>query len=416
MRLVEIQERSTPAEGVRSDGRLHVLSLSTVFPNRQQRDLGSFVRSRLLAVARSAHIKVVAPVPVLDYSNPRGEWLAGVSLPAIEHDGPLEVLHPRWLFPPFGTALNGPCMFLRLRGSLQRLRRTYRFHLIDAHFGFPEGVAAALLARSMDCPFIVTLRGNEPIFAENAARRRSISWALRQAARVICVSEELRRFALSTGVEPNRTTVIPNGVDTDLFYPRDRAAARARFGFSREARLIVSAGRLVEAKGHHYIVGALRRLIDSGIPAQLAIAGGPCREDRFESVLRGEIARLGLEDNVRLLGTVSQPDMPDLFSAADVFCLASFAEGWPNVVHEAQACGAPVVSTRVGGAPEMLPADEMGFLVPARDAGALEEALRLALARDWDRRAIADWGKSRSWRQVASEVIAEMHRALANAG
>lgn len=389
-----------------------MLSLSSVFPNPLEPQHGAFVRSRLQAIAEWADVKVVAPVAAVDYSNPGGQWFANFSLPAARRDGPLEVFHPRWFFPPFGTPLNGPCMFLRLRPMLAALRRSHPFDLIDAHFGFPEGVAAAMLARSAGCPFLVTLRGNEAIFAENAARRRTIIWALGRAARVICVSEELREFARSLGVEASRTAVIPNGIDAETFYPRDREAARARFGAPPQVPVIVSAGRLVEAKGHHILLEALRSLAESGIPAQLLIAGGPCREDQFEAAIRGRIAQLGLEDRVRLLGAVTAADMPDLFSLADVFCLASFAEGWPNVVHEAQACGAPVVSTRVGGAPDMIPSPEFGYLVPPRDAAALERALREALSRNWDRETISGWGRSRSWRQVAREVLSEMRQAL----
>jgi glycosyltransferase involved in cell wall biosynthesis len=95
-------------------------------------------------------------------------------------------------------------------------------------------------------------------------------------------------------------------------------------------------------------------------------------------------------------------------SAADVFCLASTNEGWPNVVHEALACGAPVVATDVGAVPEMLAGGRYGCVVPVNDPAALEKALAEALQRDWDRAAIAAWGGARSWRQVASEVWEEM--------
>jgi glycosyltransferase involved in cell wall biosynthesis len=98
-------------------------------------------------------------------------------------------------------------------------------------------------------------------------------------------------------------------------------------------------------------------------------------------------------------------------SAADVLCLASSSEGWPNVVHEALSCGLPVVATNVGAVPEMIPSDQFGLVVPVGDVPALTEALALALQKPWQRAAIAAWGNSRSWDQVAREALEQMQAA-----
>jgi glycosyltransferase involved in cell wall biosynthesis len=100
-------------------------------------------------------------------------------------------------------------------------------------------------------------------------------------------------------------------------------------------------------------------------------------------------------------------------SAADVFCLASTNEGGPNVVHEALACGTPVVAADVGAVPEMLGAGRRGEIVPLNDPAALRRALEQALENEWDRRAIALWGQSRGWRQVACEVLHCMQTVIA---
>jgi glycosyltransferase involved in cell wall biosynthesis len=98
-------------------------------------------------------------------------------------------------------------------------------------------------------------------------------------------------------------------------------------------------------------------------------------------------------------------------SAADVFCLASSREGWPNVVHEALACGAPAVATDVGGIQDMLPSPEHGIIVPAGNHAELTMALGRALSRQWDRGRIAAWGKSRSWTEVAAETADVLREA-----
>jgi glycosyltransferase involved in cell wall biosynthesis len=393
-----------------ADGRsngLRILTLATVFPNSRNPEFGTFVRSRMRHVADLAEVKVIAPTPFLDYSHPRYDFFASRSLARRRQDGPLEVFQPRWWYPPLGTPLNVWCLYGRVRGLARRIRRTWPFDLIDAHFAYPDGVAAAHLAQTLDLPFMVTLRGNETMFGRNAGARRAMAWALGRAARVLSVSEDLRRFAISLGVDPARTRTVPNGIDPEQFCPRDRAVARARYGIDPEAPVILAVGSLVERKGHHRIVRALRQVRDRGIDARLVIAGGPGPEGRFEERIRETIAETGLQEQVRLLGHVSPRELPDLMSAADVFCLASDMEGWPNVVHEAQGCGAPVVATSVGGVPEMVSSEEYGFVVPPHDVDAMAAALGKALTRAWDRPAISAWGRSRSWRQVARDVVDE---------
>jgi teichuronic acid biosynthesis glycosyltransferase TuaC len=393
-----------------------ILTLSTVYPNPNEPGLGLFVRARLQKMASLAQLKVIAPIPAIDYQNPLRNGPRRI--PPSWRDEALDVFHPRWAYPPGGSPVNIPCLYLRLLRPLARLRREFPFQLIDAQFGYPEGVVAALLARSFRCPFTVTLRGSEPVFAGYRYRRRVIQWALRRADAVIAVSEPLRDFAISLGVDPSRVHTIPNGIDRNLFFPRDRSACRTKFGIASSDQVIACAGELIEAKGHHLVVRAVDTLVREGRNIQLFIAGGISRGGApFEKQIRRIIADLGLESRVRLLGWTPSDTLAELMSAADVFCLASFTEGWPNVVNEALACGAPVVASNVGAVPDMIPAPDYGSIVPPKNQLALTGTLRGALSRSWDRPAIASWGQSRPWDQVASEVISAfigVHRRLNN--
>jgi glycosyltransferase involved in cell wall biosynthesis len=385
---------------------MKILSLSSVYPNPDEPGLGLFVRSRLEHVAHSAEVKVIAPLPIMDYSNPQRKVYRSRRFPSARWDGDVAVFHPRWLYPPLGTPLNVACLFGRLFPLLRRIRRSWAFDLIDAHFCYPEGVTAALLAGVFHVPFTITLRGSETIFDAYRFRRLAMQWALRRAAGIIAVSEDLRQFAISRGATPGRTVTIPNGIDGGLFCPRDRVQMRRACGLPLGRKLIVSAGELIEAKGHHLVIQALPALLASGIDAELVIAGGTARGGpRFEESLRQLVEDSGLEDRVRFAGWVGRQGLAELLAAADVFCLASYTEGWPNVVHEALACGAPVVATRVGGVPEMIPTERFGVLIPPRDQAALDHALACALQREWDSSAISDWGRERNWDCVAQEVL-----------
>jgi teichuronic acid biosynthesis glycosyltransferase TuaC len=380
-----------------------ILTFTTVYPTPSESGFGVFVERRVQHLAKLTEVKVLAPVPVIRY---RGHVVeVRRSVPARSWQEIMEVIRPRWFYPPGGGALNAAFLFLRIIWPAILLRRRYPFDIIDVHFGHPEGVSAALLSFVCRCPFTITIRGSERIHAQHKFRRLSIRWALQRAGRVIAVAESLKKFAIDLGVDASRVVVIPNGVDTNIFHPRDRASGRPEYGLSSAAKLIVSAGHLIQLKGHHRIIDALRELVDSGIDVELAIAGGAGRAENYEPALRKRVVEHGLETRVKLLGHLNQEALANLISAADVFCLASRSEGWPNVVHEALACGTPVVATNVGGVPEMIPSEQYGIIVPVDDAGALTSALSRSLLVSWDHKLIASWGQSRSWDQVASEVL-----------
>jgi len=354
-------------------------------------------------------VKVIAPLALVDFSSAGKARFGRRGVPFERREDGLEILHPAWIYPPGGFAINPILLFLQLLPFVKRIRKSFDFQIIDAHFAFPDGIAAALLSRATGVPFTVTLRGSEVLHAGYASRRKFMGWALKRAVRVIAVSERLRNFAVSLGVDRSRTAVISNGVDASRFSPQDRDACRRKHRIQPGAKVILSAGTLIELKGHHRVAKALAELRRRGFNAELLIAG---RSGAYEAEIKKQIAGLGLTDCVRMLGEVPPTELAELMSACDVLCLASSREGWPNVVHEAMACGTPVVATDVGAVPDMIPSPDHGLVVPAGDEAALEDGLLQALQRHWDRQKISAWAQSRTWDRVAEEVIAEFHAVL----
>ena len=392
-----------------------MVSLSIEYPNPSEPGKGLFVRARLQALAEMVNLRILSPVALLDYANPGNRWLGSRGCPRHATDGAATVFYPGWIYPPHGGFVNAFCLFLRLLRPLYGLNREGGFDLLDAHFVHPDGVAAALAAWLFRKPFIVTARGSELRHRQFRLRRFWMAWALRRAARVIAVSDSLREFAIEMGADPRRVKVVPNGVDADLFFPRNRALCRAKFGIRLDAHVILSAGNLAEIKGHHRVIRALQHLRENGMEAELLIAGGVGRSGRYHEVLRREVESSGGERHVRFLGEVQQRQLAELMSAADVLCLASSREGCPNVVTEALACGTPVVGTDVGAVRRLVPSGQYGHVVALESPDELRAALQDALTREWDRDAIASWGGRRKWRQVAGEVAAEMRGAVAKA-
>jgi lipopolysaccharide exporter len=401
-----------PMPAIEQPPELRVLSLSTEFPNPTEPGKGLFVRSRLDAMASRANLFVVAPVASLDYANPHGDLLAAWRIPRERKEGRIDVLHPRWLYPPYGGWINAFFLGARLLPHLVSRQARRPFDVIDAHFAHPEGIAAVLVGKILRRPVFVTLRGSEFRYQHQRLKRYWMSWALVRAARVIAVSEGLRDLAIAFGVDPRRVKTVPNGIDSNVFVRHDRLASRARRGIGPAERIILSAGDLAELKGHHRAIAAVGSLRERGVRARLLIAGGIGRSGRYAETLRQQVRTHGLGDCVTFVGEVTQQTLAELMSAADVFCLASSTEGWPNVVNEALACGTPVVATDVGAVRQMIVCERYGSVVPVDDGEALTEALRIALTRDWDHEAISAWGRSRSWAQAAEEVLDEMRGML----
>lgn len=395
--------------------QVKILSLSSVYPNPAEPGLGLFVRSRLQSIAKYAEVKVIAPIPVLDYSHPEHQFLRRREFPSRRQDGPVEVFHPRWIFPPYGTPLNVLFEFSRLLPLVVRLRKEFPFDLIDAHFCYPEGCAASLLAATFGVRFTITLRGSETMFDRERYRRAAMTAAMRRASGVIAVSEELRHFAISRGSRTESTCTIPNGIDTDVFHLRDIQEMRRLLHLPLGRKVLLSAGELIEAKGHHLVIDTLKKLVAGGEDAELLIAGATARGGpRFEEALRQKVREMGIGDHVRFLGWVDRSRMAELLSAVDLFCLASYTEGWPNVVNEALASGTPVVVTEVGGVSAMVPSADYGSIVPQKNPEAFYEAVFKGLHRAWDRAAISQWGRSRCWDTVAREVMESFAHAMAD--
>lgn len=198
----------------------------------------------------------------------------------------------------------------------------------------------------------------------------------RRADLVICNSQAGRDFHLSQGYPPDKTIVIPNGIDTRRFN-LDRAAreqVRAVWGVSAEEKLVGLAGRLEPVKDHPNFLRAAALLSAQNPAARFVCVGdGPAE---YLAELQQKSARYGLSGKV--IWSSGRDDMPAVYNALDALALASWSEGFPNVVAEAMACGVPCVVTDVGDAAEIV--GETELVAPAKDASALADALARALA------------------------------------
>jgi len=377
----------------------------------------------MFRVAQHLPLVVVAPVPWF----PLQRWLRCLrpgfrpDVPYYEAQQGIEVYHPRFLSIP--GLLKFTDSFFEALGSLPtllRLRRKFRFELIDSHFGYPDGVAAWLLAKWLGQPFTITLRGTQPFTATLRGAYILRPWicqwltkrALRTANRVFSVSESLRQMAIHTiGIDPEQIQVIANGVDYGKFHREDRIECRYLLGIPQDALVMISVGGLFERKGYHHVIALMPKLLDRFPNLHYVIAGGPGPEGNWEERLKILAKNIGLNDRVHFLGPVSPERLRFVYSSGDLFVLATQMEGWANVFLEACACGLPVVTTDVGGNREVVGKPELGIIVPYGDWGTLREAIMTALGRSsWDREAIIAHGRENSWETRIPALVQEFCR------
>jgi len=372
---------------------MKILTISTLYPHAARPNHGIFVETRLRHLLASGRVesKVVAPVPWFPSSNPRfGEYAAFARAPREEQRCGIDVVHPRYVtVPKVGMSLAPLLLAAGAYPAVKNIiRRGYDFEIIDAHYFYPDGVAAAMIGRWLDIPVVITARGTDiNLLPQFAAPRRMILWAARRAAALVTVSAALKAALIHLGVEANKIHVLRNGVDTRLFQPADREAERARLKLTGTVLLMV--GNLLALKGHDIVLGALREFSE----ACLLIIG----EGREERNLKGLARALGIQDRVRFLGAMPQEDLAAYYRAADALVLASSREGWPNVLLEAMACGTPVVATRVGGTPEIVAAPEAGVLANERSEHGIEEALRRLFQNYPDRKLTRRYAERFGW-------------------
>lgn len=395
-----------------------VVVFSTLFPNAAQPQAGLFIRERMFRVGRHLPLTVVAPVPWFPFQSLLRRWRPHFRPTAVQRevDDGVEILRPRFLsFPGVLKRFDGVFLALGAFRCVARLKANGRLDVLDAHFAYPDGYAATILARWLEVPCTVTLRGTEARLVLKGVFRRLIAKALRRASRVFAVSSSLAEVAATCGLPRESIRVIGNGVDLDRFAPLDRLDARDQLGIPRSARVLVTVGALVERKGFHRVIESMLRLTKDFEDLHYLVVGGASPEGDDGPQLRDLAQRLGLSERVHFMGAMAPKDLSIPLSAADVFVLATRNEGWANVLLEAMACGLPIVTTDVGGNREVVCRPELGIVVPFGVPAALDAGITAALMRQWDGQQIRAYAIENSWDErvrVLLEEFVAVYRTL----
>lgn len=289
--------------------------------------------------------------------------------------------------------------------AIARLLRRERPHVLHTHaWGtLLEGLVAGRLAR---VPAII--HGEHGTLQLRSRQLAAQRWGWRQVDQLLSVSSRLaERMSADVGIPLDRIRVIRNGVDLTRFGGAQANGTRAAWGGPDDGSVVLGAiGRLVDVKDHARLVDAVHLLRARGCRVRAVIAGeGPLR-----GALEARIVGLGLEPYVRLLG--HRADVETVFADLDVFVQPSKSEGMSNTTLEAMASGLPVVSTRVGGADELVVDGVTGLLVPPQDAGRLADALERLVGDETARHAMGRAGRSRAHGEFSLTQMVSSYESL----
>lgn len=390
---------------------LRVLLFSSLFPSSERPIHGIFVETRLRELVKTGLVeaKVVAPVPWFPFKGKRfGEYGQFAATPRYEERNGLQVHHPRYLLAPkVGMNLAPHTMAMAALPLLKKLISDgFDFDLIDAHYYYPDGVAAGILARKLGKPFVVTARGTDlNLIPEYTYPRKLILKTAQEASASIGVCRALMDTLAGLGADASKLNTLRNGVDLERFVPEPRDVARQKLGLPTKQRLLLSVGHLIERKGHHIAIDALPLL-----PADvmLLIAGsGPER-----NALQARAEKLGVAQRVRFAGVIPQVDLKWWYSAADALALCSSREGWANVLLESMACGTPVIATDIWGTPEVVSTPAAGVLMPERSEKGLAAAWNALAAAYPERQATRGHAETFSWDDTTQGQLALFRAAL----
>jgi glycosyltransferase involved in cell wall biosynthesis len=383
--------------------------MTRLFPNAVDPAFATFNRQQFAALGARCDVEVLATIPWFPGAGLLSRWSAAGRLLAVPRDeriAGLPVRHPRYLqLPVVGRGIADRLYVASLARELASRRG--RHDVLLAAWAYPDGVAAVELAARLGIPAVVKVHGTDMnVLSRSPPVARALRRALPRAARVVAVSRPLADVVASFGVDRARIDVVTNGVDPALFHPRDRAAARAAVGREGDGlRWLLYVGRLEPAKGVLDLLDAFAQLRTRRDDVRLVVVGDGSAREACE--------RAAAQDP-RILVAGPQPleRVPLWMGACDALVLPSWAEGTPNVVLEALACGRRAVATAVGGTPDVVTAPELGELVPPREPAALAAAMGRAASADVPAAEVARAGARQGWAESAARLEQTLRRAL----
>ncbi len=231
---------------------------------------------------------------------------------------------------------------------------------------------------------------------------------------IIAPTEKEKEALISHyGASPERISVVPCGVNLELFRPGDKESARRELGFG-DGKIILSVGRIEPLKGTEKLIRALP-LLKANPEARLVVIGGDESSHRELKKLKNLSRELGIEDSLTFTGSVKQDSLPRYYAAADVTVISSYYESFGLVALESLACGTPVVATDVGDLKNIIRQGETGYVVSGSEPHLLADKIDWQLSgQGRDALAVRETVSGYGWPSIARAIVDEFHQVLDN--
>lgn len=251
--------------------------------------------------------------------------------------------------------------------------------IIHAHHVYMDGYGMIKLSKEWDVPLVVVEHG--------AILKEIINWksmhnkivkTLDTADHIMCVSEDLLSIALAHGVDEEKVSLVPIGVDIAVFKKRDDENLKERLGIDGDVKIVLYVGQLISRKGLNYLIDAIPQISGKHNKTFFVFVGNGAQKEYIEKLCREK----NIQKYTRFEGSVELKQLIDWYSIADIFVLPSLSEGRPTVIYEAMSCKLPVIATDVGGVSEQVENGYNGFIVKPRDSNALADRITYLLEND----------------------------------
>lgn len=369
---------------------MKILFLSHMFPNRKFPIASIFIAEKAEALSKNNDVKIIAPVPYFPiFKNVLPE--------RFEVFNGLNVFHPYYLSSPL---FDYRWLSYYFSVGIPIKKIVAKYDIVNVEWLYPDCYVANKIAHDAGKKVVVTVHGNEALgYLETFKRKKKYITSLQEADYIVAVSEDLKtKMTRDWRISESKIRVVPNGVNKNKFYKISKKEAREKLSLKTNKKICVCVARLSEEKSLDTLIHAIS-LAKANLSLFIVGAGS------LENELKKLIDALHVEDRVLLIGAVPHDQIVFWLNAADFFCLSSSREGTPVVIHEALACGVPVVSTNVGGIPDIINNYHYGLLCKPGDPNSFARNLDKAVVQTWDRNKISSYGHSFTWERVARNMV-----------
>lgn len=356
---------------------MKVLMACQNHPDKYHPYWGTFIERSINSIVRNG-IEVDAIIPRPHVLPVRGFPYSDVSrLPLKNGSGNYPKYYPRYFyFPP-------KRLFYGLSGN-SYARNVTKFakknidipDVIHAHHVYMDGYGMIELSKEWDVPLIVVEHG--------AILKQIINWnymyakiikTLHAADHILCVSDDLVALILKHGIDKEKVSLVPIGVDIDIFKKGDTDIIKQDFSIENNVKIVLYVGQLIPRKGLNYLIEAIPKVLDKHKNIYFIFVGtGSQEKDLFDMCQQKNIPK-----NVQFTGNIDLCQLIKWYSIANIFVLPSLSEGRPTVIYEAMSCELPVIATDVGGVSEQVKTGHSGLIIEPRDSNALADSINYLL-------------------------------------